>query len=390
VVKIGVLKEVAHRERRVGLTPEAVAKLADAGHGVSIETEAGTAAGFPDDDYRTAGATVGSRADVVEGSATMIQLRGAGTHDVSDDLAEHLRAAHTLVAMVDPLWMPENAAALATTGANILSLELVPRITRAQSMDVLSSMATVAGYEAVLLAAARAPRMFPMLMTAAGTVPPTRAFVLGAGVAGLQAIATAKRLGAVVEAFDVRPAAVEQIQSVGAKPIQLDFDTVDSEDAGGYAKAQSEDQSVQQQRLLTPILAENDVIITTAAIPGMASPELITAEMVEAMRPGTVIVDLAAERGGNCTLTVADEEVWHDGVLVLGPTDLPSRSPRNASQMFATNVVTLLNHLTDDEGALVVDPSDEITGAMLVASGGEVVHPRVRTALGLDTPGAQA
>lgn len=384
-MKIGVVTEVAAGERRVALTPEAVTKLAAGGHEVVVERGAGDPAGHPDDDYAAAGATCVERNAVLADAEVIVQVRGSGTHPDQDGVAAELGSQHTLIAMADPLWMSENAARLADTGADVLSLELVPRITRAQSMDVLSSMATVAGYEAVLLAASRAPRLLPMLMTAAGTVPPTRTFVLGAGVAGLQAIATAKRLGAVVEAYDVRPAAAEQIQSVGAKAVQLEFDTGEAEDAGGYATAQTEDQNAQQQRLLTPILAENDLIITTAAIPGMKSPELITTAMVDAMRPGTVIIDLAAERGGNCTLTVPDENVVHGGVLVLGPTDLASRSPRTASQMFATNVVTLLNHLADDDGNLVVDPADEITGAMLVGSGGAVVHPRVRSALGLES-----
>lgn len=377
---IGVVSEVARGERRVALTPDAVAKLVGDGHSVTVESGSGDPAGFIDSHYRDAGASMTTRQAVLDAADTVVQVRGTGTHDIDDGVRDHLDGGQTLIGLVDPLWMPENAVALASTGASILSLELVPRITRAQSMDVLSSMATVTGYEAVLLAASSAPRLFPMLMTAAGTVPPTKVFVLGAGVAGLQAIATARRLGAVVEAYDVRPAAVEQIQSVGAKPVELDFETADSEDAGGYAKAQSEDQNEQQQRLLTPHLAGSDVIITTAAIPGMASPELITAPMVDAMEPGTVIVDLAAERGGNCALTDADAEVRHGGVLILGPTDLASRSPQTASQMFASNVVTLLRHLADDEGTLVIDAEDEVASAMLVAADGEVVHPRLVTA----------
>ncbi len=383
-MRIGVVHEVATGEVRVALTPEATQKLTGSGHEVVIEHNAGEASGHLDADYLEAGATLGDRADVLDRAEVLVQVRASGTHDVDDGVRAAMSADQTLIALAEPLWMADNAKALAATGASVLSLELVPRITRAQSMDVLSSMATVAGYEAVLLAAARAPRLLPMLMTAAGTVPPTRAFVLGAGVAGLQAIATAKRLGAVVEAYDVRPAAVEQIESVGGKAIVLDFATEDAEDAGGYAKAQTEDQNAQQQRLLTPVLAENDIVITTAAIPGRRSPELITETMVEAMRPGSIIVDLAAERGGNCTLTEPDGEVWHEGVLILGPTNLASNSARTSSQMFANNVVTLLGHLTNDDGGLDLDPADEITGAMLVAAGGEVVHPNVRAALGLE------
>jgi len=383
-LRVGVLSETARREQRVALSPDGVEKLVAAGNTVTIETGAGDRSGFGDDAYRSAGATVADRSTVLGDSGVIIQVQATGTHPNDDGVTQALTNQHVLIGLTDPLWQAANIASIAATGAAVLSLELVPRITRAQSMDVLSSMATVAGYEAVLLAATAAPRMFPMLMTAAGTVPPTRVFVLGAGVAGLQAIATAKRLGAVVEAYDVRPAAVEQIQSVGAKAIELEFDTGDSEDAGGYAKAQSEDQNAQQQRLLTPYIAESDVVITTAAIPGRASPELITTPMVEAMAPGAVIVDLAAERGGNCSLTEPDEVVDHGGVAVHGPTDLASRSPRNASQMLSNNICTLLAHLAP-EGELNLDLEDEITAAMLVAQNETVLHPGVRSALDLPT-----
>jgi len=380
-MKVGVLKEVAEREKRVALAPDSAAKLVASGHGVLIESGAGRVAGFTDFDCDDAGASVVSRQDVLAGSTVLLQVRASGTHSVPDGVRDALRDGTVLIANVDPLWMASNVSDLAETGASVLALELVPRITRAQSMDVLSSQATVAGYEAVLLAASRAPRMFPMLMTAAGTVPPTKVFVLGAGVAGLQAIATAKRLGAVVEAYDVRPAAAEQITSVGAKSIELEFETGDSEDAGGYAREQSEDQNAQQQRLLTPFIAEADVVITTAAIPGARSPVLLTEAMVDEMKPGAVIVDLAAERGGNCSLTVADVEIEHHGVTVLGPTDLPSHSPRNASQMLSNNITNVLEHLVAD-GDLVIDGSDEITSAMLVTAAGDVVHPGVLEKLG--------
>lgn len=383
-----MLTEVALREKRVALSPDGVQKLMASGHEVVVEIGAGERAGFGDDAYRSSGARIGTRSDVLDTGGLLLQVRASGTHDIDDGVTARLGSHHMLIGLVEPLWMSSNAAVLAATGASILALELVPRITRAQSMDVLSSMATVSGYEAALLGATTAPRMFPMLMTAAGTVPPTRLFVLGAGVAGLQAIATAKRLGAVVEAYDVRPAAAEQIRSIGGKAVELDFETGDSEDAGGYAKAQSEDKNRQQQRLLTPFLADADVVITTAAIPGAASPELITTPMVEAMEAGAVIIDLAAERGGNCSLTEADVLVVHNGVSILGPTDLPSRSPRNASQMLSNNIVALLSHLTGDSdgsprSSLVLDERDEITGAMLVAHGGEIVNPAVREKLDL-------
>lgn len=375
-MRIGVLKEVADRERRVALSPDSAASLIASGNDVIVERNCGHEVGFTDADYVASGASVVDREVVLADAQILLQVRASGTHDFDDGVIHHLNADRTLIANVDPLWMSTNAQRLVATGANVLALELVPRITRAQSMDVLSSQATVSGYEAVLLAASTSSRMFPMLMTAAGTVAPTKVFVLGAGVAGLQAIATARRLGAVVEAYDVRPAAAEQIRSLGAKAVELDFETTDSEDAGGYAKAQSDDQSIQQQRLLTPIIANADVVITTAAIPGAASPKLITEEMVDAMAGGSLIIDLAAERGGNCTLTVADQTIEHGGVTILGPTDLPSRSARDASQMLSNNITKLLDHLLTD-GELAIDLDDEITAAMLVGSGGTVRHPRL-------------
>ena len=376
-MRIAAISESRAGEQRVALTPEASKKLVDDGHTVTIETGAGTSIGAFDDQYREAGALV---ADNRAGAIGAAEVIASINHEHLDDLPG-LGDRHTVVALLDPLWKPEPMQALAATGATALSLELVPRITRAQSMDVLSSMATVAGYQAVLTAAERLPRMFPMLMTAAGTVPAARVVILGAGVAGLQAIATAKRLGAVVEAYDVRPAAAEQIESLGAKAIDLQLDTDDSEDAGGYAKAQGDDEQARQRAALLPFIAAADVVVTTAAIPGARSPLLVTTEMVEAMRPGSLIVDVAAERGGNCALTVADEVVDHGGVILLGPTQLESGSARSASQMFANNLVTLIRYLADDELELVIDPEDEITGAMLVTHRGEIVHPRVNDAL---------
>lgn len=380
-MRVGVVAEVAERERRVALTPDSVARLVTRGNSVVVEAGCGARSGHPDSAYVESGAEVVSREEVLGSSDILVQVRVTGTHPTPDGIRETLDHSSVLIGNADPLWMVDNAQSLAATGATVLALELVPRITRAQSMDVLSSQATVAGYEAVLLAATRSLSMFPMLMTAAGTVPPTRVFVLGAGVAGLQAIATAKRLGAVVDAYDVRPAAAEQIRSVGARAVELELDTGNSEDSGGYAKAQTEDDSAREQRLLTPVIAEADIVITTAAIPGAASPELITAAMVDAMKPGSIIIDLAAERGGNCSLTVADTEVEHGGVIILGPTDLPSRSPRTASRMLSNNVNTLLDHLIVD-GDLVVDPDDEITSSMLVSRDGSVCHPRVLETLG--------
>ncbi len=363
----------------MALTPDGVAKLVGAGHTVAAEYGCGERSGFDDESYRGAGAEVLDRQSLFGQPGVLVGV---------DVVRDGVGPSDTLIGLLDPLWRPDAAAELAGTGATVLSLELIPRITRAQSMDVLSSMANIAGYEAVLLAASELPRMLPMMMTAAGTIPATRTLVLGAGVAGLQAIATAKRLGSVVYAYDVRPAAAEQIASVGGKSIQLDLDTAQSEDTGGYAKAQGGDVNRRQQQMLTPYVAEADILITTAAIPGMKSPELVTAAMVEAMKPGSVIVDLAAERGGNCSVTSADEVVRYHGVTVLGPTDLESRSATTASQLFSNNVVTLLKHLTDDDGALRIEPDDEITAGTLVACGGAVVHPRVLAALGAPTTNA--
>lgn len=383
-MQIGLFRDDAPGEARVALTPAAVGTLIAAGHSVVVEADAGAAAGLGDAAYKEAGASIGSVADV-SAAEVVVAVRGFGTFEASAAPADRLRAGQIAIAMFDPLWRPDNAARLAETGAAVLSLELVPRITRAQDMDVLSSMATVAGYEAVLLAASRLPKMFPLMMTAAGTLTPARVLVIGAGVAGLQAIATARRLGAVVEAYDVRPAAAEQIESLGAKSIELDLATEDSEDSGGYAKALTDDQNERQREALAHHIADADVVITTAAIPGRPSPLLISEAAVKAMKPGSVVIDLAAERGGNCAVTLADEVVVVDGVTVLGPTDLASHSPMHASQMLGNNVVNLFKHLCDDDAQLILDLDDEITAAMLVTQGGEVVHPRVIDAIEKDT-----
>ena len=371
---VGVLAEQAPREQRVALTPTGVASLVDSGHDVSVESGAGARAGIVDDEYGQAGAAVATRADVAAADVVLTVVGGAV------DVVEIARSGQLHIALFDPLWDPGSVEALAATGADVMALELVPRITKAQSMDVLSSMATITGYEAVLLAARRLPRMFPLMMTAAGTIPPAKVLVLGAGVAGLQAIATARRLGAVVEAYDVRPAAAEQIKSLGARAIVLELDTADSEGVGGYAKAQDDDQNRRQQELLSPHLGASDILITAAAIPGRRSPMLVTSGMVEGMSVGSVIVDLAAERGGNCEFTVADQEIVHAGITILGPTDMASWSAATASSMLSTNIVNLLGHLVG-AGELSLDRDDEIVCAMLVASGGEIVHAQVQDAL---------
>ena len=370
-------------ECRVALVPASIEKLTGLGYEVRVEEGAGARSGISDAEYTDAGAKTVSR-DQALASDIVLQVRGPGSDPSS---AEALIAAakkdQVWIGMQDPLWRAEETRALAERGATVLALEMIPRISRAQSMDVLSSMATIGGYKAALLAASELPQMFPMMMTAAGTLQPARVFVLGAGVAGLQAIATSRRLGAVVSGYDIRPAAAEQIESLGAVSVELPLETETSEDKGGYAKAQGEDTQARQRELLGDVLSEQDVVITTAAVPGAKSPLLLTTEMVERMPPGSVIIDLAAERGGNCELTKADERVIHQGKVILGPTDLPSTAPRHASQMFSNNLTTLLRHLTEDSG-LVLDMGDEITRGTTVARGGEVLDARVRGKLGLD------
>jgi len=295
---------------------------------------------------------------------------------------ELTREGQAVVAFLEPLSAAESVKKLAERRLKAFAMELMPRITRAQSMDALSSLATVAGYKAVLLAADHLPRMFPMMMTAAGTVSPARVFVIGAGVAGLQAIATARRLGAVVSAYDVRPAVKEQVESLGGKFVELELETVESEDKGGYAKAMDEEFYRKQREMMTRVVAENHVVITTAAVPGKKAPVLITEEMVKGMTPGSVIVDLAAERGGNCELTRAGETALSHGVTIIGPINLPATVPYHSSQMYSKNISTFLLHLVK-EGELVIDLSDEITRETLLTLDGEVLNPRVREILGM-------
>ncbi len=366
------------------MAPRAMEALAKSGAAFLIEASAGEAAGFSDGDYRERGAQIaGSRREVFQTAEIIIQVRALGANPEAGraDLAL-LRAGQTVIGFAEPLTAGKEAADLAARGVNAFAMELMPRITRAQSMDALSSMATIAGYKAVVIAADTLPRMFPLLMTAAGTVAPARVFVLGAGVAGLQAIATARRLGAVVSAYDVRPAVKEQVESVGAKFLVLDLESASAEDKSGYAKALGEDFYRRQRELLTAVVKENDVVITTAAVPGKKAPVLITREMVEGMAPGSIVVDLAAERGGNCELTHPGETAVAGGVSILGPLNLPSTVPYHASQMYARNVAAFLRHLVRD-GKLILDLEDEITRETLIAHAGEVVHLRVREALGL-------
>lgn len=381
MLKVGVLAETVDAELRVALTPGAAKKLISDGHLVVVESGAGLRAGMTDEAYRAVGAKVTSRAAVLDETTILLGIRGPGACANPRTLLAELDPSHTMIALHDPLWQSKLMPTVADTGATTLSLELIPRTTLAQSMDVLSSQATVAGYEAVLLAASLSPRMFPLLMTAAGTVPAVKVLILGAGVAGLQAIATARRLGAIVSAYDIRPAAGEQIESLGARSVQLEIDTTSAETKGGYATEQRADQADRQKQLLSPHVAEADVLITTAAIPGRRSPELVTADMVRNMKAGSVVIDLAAERGGNVEVSETDAEVVHNYVLVLGPTDLESRSAATASEMFATNQVNLLRHLLGDDGELVIDPADEIASSIVVTKDGEIVNTRVKEQL---------
>ena len=379
-MKVGVPKETLRGETRVALIPASVAALKKAGLDVLIERGAGAAAGFIDAAYEQAGATVASRADVFSQSDILLQVRA-----IPADL-EALRPGQAVIGFADPLGSPDEVRQLSSRGVTAFSMELMPRITRAQSMDALSSMATIAGYKGVLLAADHLPRMFPMLMTAAGTVSAAKVFIVGAGVAGLQAIATSKRLGARVEAYDVRPAVKEQVQSLGARFVEMELDTQNSEDKGGYAKAQDESFYQRQREMMLRVVAATDVVITTALIPGKKAPILVTQEMVEAMAPGSVVVDLAAERGGNCALTKPDEIVIHNGVTIIGPSNPPALVPNHASQMYAKNITTFLSHRLGKDGAkktaLELDLNDEITRETLLTKDGDVVHARVRELLG--------
>ena len=378
-VKIGVPAETFPGERRVAMTPRAMDVLAKSGVELVIESGAGLAAGFPDEEYREKGAgIVPDRAEVFASSEVILQVRtpGANPEAGAADL-KMLRSGQVLIGFGEPLNATTEYAELAEHGVSALAMELIPRITRAQSMDALSSMATVAGYKAVILAADALPRLFPMLMTAAGTITPARAFILGAGVAGLQAIATARRLGAVVLAYDVRAAVKEQIESLGAKFVAVELDAAQAEDKGGYAKELGEDFYRKQRELLTEVVRQQDVVITTAAVPGKKAPVLITAGMVAGMAAGSVVVDLAAERGGNCELTQPGRTIVESGVTILGPLNLPSTVPYHASQMYSRNLAALLKHLIRD-GALTIDLTDEITRETLVTHRGEIVHPKVR------------
>jgi len=382
-VTIGVPRETFPGERRVALIPRTSEALGKLGASIIVEQSAGVEAGFPDDQYVARGAKIASRAEVFAQADIIVQVRSLGANPEAGraDLAL-FRPGQTVIGFGEPLTSPREVADLAHAGVSFLSMELMPRITRAQSMDALSSMATIAGYRAVLMAAMSLPKIFPMLMTAAGTVTAVRAFILGAGVAGLQAIATARRLGAVVSAYDVRSAVKEQIESLGGKFVVLNIEAAAAEGTGGYAKAMGEDFYKRQRELLTEVLREQDVVITTAAVPGKKAPILVTKEMASAMAPGSVIVDIAAERGGNCELTRPGETVMHQGITILGPLNVPSTIPYHASQMYASNIISFLK-LMVQKGEFKLNREDEIIRETLVTYGNEVVHARVGETLGL-------
>jgi NAD(P) transhydrogenase subunit alpha len=379
---LAALKETMAGERRVALVPASLPALVKAGWEVRVEAGAGSAAGFRDASYAEKGAHLCARDEALAADC-VLGVRAVGTclPTAAADLG-HLRKGQIVIGLCDPLGAPAQVQALAERGVTLFSLELVPRISRAQSMDVLSSQATVAGYRAVLLAAITLGKMFPMMTTAAGTITPAKVFVVGAGVAGLQAIASARRMGAVVSAYDVRPAVKEQVQSLGAKFVEMPLAAGASETKGGYAKEMDEEFYRRQRELMTKVVAESDVVISTAAVPGKKAPTLITAEMVAAMQPGSVVVDVAAERGGNCQLTRPGETVVDGGVTILGPANLASEVPYHASQMFAKNITTFLATLVH-EGAIRINTSDEITRDTLVAKDGNIVNKQVREALGL-------
>jgi NAD(P) transhydrogenase subunit alpha len=379
-MKIAVAKEIEVGENRVALIPETVGKLVKQGHAVLVESGAGEKSYFSDAAYEDAGATVSTDAGWVWGEADLVlkvkppQYREDGQHEV--DL---IHEGGVFASFLNPLGQPELIQRLAERKVSAFSMEMIPRTTRAQSMDALSSQASLAGYKATLIAAAALPKFFPMLTTAAGTIRPAKVFIMGAGVAGLQAIATARRLGAVVEAFDIRPAVKEEVQSLGARFVEVELEE-DTVAAGGYAKEISEEAKRRSRELVSQHVAQSDVVITTAQVPGKKAPILVTEEMVKGMQPGSVIVDLAAEQGGNCECTEAGRDSVHYGVTIIGPINLPSSMPVHASQMYSKNLQTLVQHLAKDED-LVLDFEDDITDGACVTHGGDIRSDRVRDAL---------
>ncbi|HTZ49043.1 MAG TPA: Re/Si-specific NAD(P)(+) transhydrogenase subunit alpha [Verrucomicrobiae bacterium] len=381
---VGVPKEIYPNERRVALVPAVIPNLKKVGLDVTIEAGAGIGAGYPDFEYTEKGARlIASRAEIFQTADIIVQFLVHGANDKTggEDLPL-MRKGQIVIGFLRPLGNANSLQQLAGRGVMAFSVELMPRTTRAQSMDALSSMATICGYKAVVLAADTLPRLFPMLTTAAGTIAPARVLIIGAGVAGLQAIATARRLGAVASAYDMRPAAKEQVQSLGGRFVELPIEAKDAQDARGYGKAQDESFYQKQRELLGKTVAESDVVITAAVIPGKKSPVLVTKDMVERMAPGSVIVDLAAERGGNCELTKPDEIVVEHNVTIIGEFNLAGTVPYHASSLYARNLSAFLQHLVKD-GKLQLDMNDEITRETMVTRDGEIVNARVREFFGL-------
>ncbi|HXY51140.1 MAG TPA: Re/Si-specific NAD(P)(+) transhydrogenase subunit alpha [Terriglobales bacterium] len=387
---IGVPRETYPGERRVALVPLVIPILTKAGFEVLVEAGAGSQAGYPDTQYSEKGATlVGTRPALFEKADIVLQVLCYGSNDLTgkDDLPL-FRPGQVLLGFLRPFGSKEVLQQIAGRGVICFCVELMPRSTRAQSMDALSSMGTICGYKAVLIAADTHPRIFPMLTTAAGTITPARVLVIGAGVAGLQAIATARRLGAVASAYDMRPAAKEQVQSLGGRFVELPIEAKEAQDAQGYARAQDEDFYRKQRELLGRVVQESDVVITAAVIPGKKSPVLVTEDMVRSMAPGSVIFDLAAERGGNCELTEAGRTVVRHGVTIIGAINVASSVPYHASQLYARNMSTFLLHLFKDQ-KLQLNLEDEIIRETLLTRGGEIVNPRVREFFGMPAPVAQ-
>ena len=381
---VGVPRETFPGERRVALVPSVVPTLAKSGLEVAIEAGAGLEAGYPDADYIAKGAKIlADRAEVFRAADIIVQVLAHGSNDKTGEADLPLfRRDQVLIGFLRPLGELKTIQQIAATGVTSFAVELMPRSTRAQAMDALSSMGTICGYKAVLIAADTLPRIFPMLTTAAGTITPARVLIIGAGVAGLQAIATARRLGAVASAYDMRPAAKEQVQSLGGRFVELPIEAKDAQDAGGYAKAQDEEFYRKQRELLGRVVGESDVVITAAVIPGKKSPVLVTKDMVARMAPGSVIVDLASERGGNCELTRPGEKVVASGVTIIGRINLASTVPYHASQMYARNITAFLQYLVQD-GKLQLKLDDEIVRSTLLTRGGEIVNERVREFLSL-------
>jgi NAD(P) transhydrogenase subunit alpha len=382
-IPIGVPKETFPGERRVAMIPDVAASLIKEGAKVYVESGAGSLSGFTDAEYTEKGAEiVSNRKELFQKADMVLQVRTVGANpDKGKADLDLYRSGQVIIGHFEPLSEPGIADQVAKTGVTTYAMELIPRITRAQPMDALSSMATISGYQAVVMAAEQSPKMFPLMMTASGTISPAHVFVIGAGVAGLQAIATARRLGAVVKAFDVRPAVKEQVQSLGARFVELEMESQDAEGKGGYAKEMGEEFYRRQQQMMADVVEDSDVVITTAAVPGKKAPVLINKDVVDHMRPGSIIVDLAAERGGNCELTKPDETVEENHVKILGPTNLPSTTPYHASQMYSRNVLSLVRHILKN-GGMQPNRDDEIIKGTMLTFGGKVVNEQVRELTG--------